>query len=379
VTVVALLSAAYPPKRCGVGAHTFFLAKGLTSLGHEVHVVTEASDRAPTPNAGVAVHPIPSWWTPGGFDSLAETLSSLRPDIVHVQLPNEAPHKVRLGLPTTIRRLRRKGYRVVLTLHEMTEGKPASYARGLLLAPAAHLTIFPNPYDLRAARRLLPWAWGRFHHVPLGPTLPLPELEAPPEADPNRLGFLGFLNAQKGMLDLLQALQQVKVAWPEVRLDILTSIDPADSYHRGVLERIAALGLEGHVEVRHKLEAADIQRAVQACTYTCLPFTDGATFRRSTVLEALAAGTALVTTTGPRVPPALVHGETAWLTEGNPGALAAALLALRADPVRTRRLRGGALAVAKRHRWAAIAAETHACYKRALHGRTEGKMKEKRA
>ena len=117
-----------------------------------------------------------------------------------------------------------------------------------------------------------------------------------------------------------------------------------------------------------------------ACDAVALPFLDGASARRGTLMAALAHGLPIVSTL-PERRSGLAGPATVWLGSGpgavalrdgesillvppdDPDALAAALARLSDDPDLRTRLAAGAGAVRDRIAWPALAGETARIYR----------------
>jgi len=216
----------------------------------------------------------------------------------------------------------------------------------------------------------LPWAARRFVNVANGIS-PAPHTR--PREDVRRgLGVapgqplvlsVGSLTRQKAQEVLLEAFAAAAVAAPGARLVIA-----GDGPLRASLEaRVAALGIGARVTLAGAREdAADLMDACDAFVLSSeregLPMT---------VLEAMRAGRAVVSTRIGGTPEAVVDGETGLLAPvGDAAALGRALGALLADPERRR-----ALGEAGRRRWierftaARMVADTEALYRTDLGAR----------
>jgi glycosyltransferase involved in cell wall biosynthesis len=93
-------------------------------------------------------------------------------------------------------------------------------------------------------------------------------------------------------------------------------------------------------------------RALGEAAFAYLPFPDGASERRGSLLACLAAGNVVVTTRGPQTPSAL---DGAVRYAASPHEAAEVLGALAADERAVARLRAAAMAFAARFSWESIA------------------------
>ena len=132
----------------------------------------------------------------------------------------------------------------------------------------------------------------------------------------------------KGHLDLVDAARVVVAAEPSARFLLAGSDGGALP---SVRKRIAASSLGAHVELSGF--AREVPRLLEAAAFFVLPsHQEGFP---NVVLEAMAAGRAVVATAVGGVPEAVEDGVTGLLVPpGNPEALAAAILVLLRDPVR---------------------------------------------
>ena len=100
---------------------------------------------------------------------------------------------------------------------------------------------------------------------------------------------------------------------------------------------------------------------ISAADLMVMPYRDGASLRRGTLMAAMAHGRPLITTTPAARTPELVHGENVWLVPpGDAVALAAAMEALVAAPARRDKLGAAAAVTAEQFTWDKIAARTAA-------------------
>jgi glycosyltransferase involved in cell wall biosynthesis len=200
------------------------------------------------------------------------------------------------------------------------------------------------------------------------------------------VGYFGFLNPSKGVPTLLEAIGQLATQTPErpVRLAMIgaeTGVsNPTDlAQARTVHDTIEHEHLAERIVRTGYLAPPDLSATLLACDAIALPFLDGASARRGTLMAALAHGLPIVSTLPARQSP-VAGPATVWLGSG-PGAasvrdgeaillvppddasaLAVALGRLRDDVALRSRLAAGAREVAARISWPSLAEETLRIY-----------------
>jgi glycosyltransferase involved in cell wall biosynthesis len=132
------------------------------------------------------------------------------------------------------------------------------------------------------------------------------------------IGCVARLSPEKGQAVLLQAVQLLRAKYPQVRLLLI-----GEGEDRTRLRRLAdQLGLDG--AVRFLGMRSDVPELIASCDLVALPsLQEGSPLA---LVEALAAGKAVVATETGAVPELIQHGHTGLLVPpGNPRVLSAAL------------------------------------------------------
>jgi len=391
---LCFLTGEYPPMQGGVADHTAHLARQLSDLGVEVLVLTShkaagaAPDR-PGRDPRVVVYPTVGSWGFSCWRHIGRFLAEQRPDVLHIQYQAAAYDLagwVNL-LPWRLRRQRNRP-RLVVTFHDLrvpylfSKAGPLRWRAILWLARYADGVIVTNAEDAQTLHRY-PWS-GHVQLVPLGSNVePAPPPGYERLAWRRRLGiaddelllaYFGFLNQSKGGETLVLALDQLRQRnCPASLLMIggqVGDVDPSNqAYAERVRQLIHARGLGERVHWTGFVSPDEVSAHLLAADAVVMPYQDGVSFRRTTLIAALRHGCPVVTTQ-PAVPlPELRDGENVLLVRaGDPGALAEALSRLAGDAELRARLAAGALELGRGFDWSHVTQQTLAVYRRVMGG-----------
>jgi glycosyltransferase involved in cell wall biosynthesis len=397
---IGIVTGEYPPAVGGVGDHTARLAHELVRRGHHVDVVTTAgavSDTAEewsTGGGGHRVRRVVPRWDWRILASLPRMATRYAWDVLHVQYQPAAYglHPAVNVLPLWLRRLQRvrrqaPSLALVTTFHDLRvpyvlpKAEPLRRLAVRTLATHSHGAIAVAEEDVQA---LTAWTAGSGRraivaHVPLGNHFD----EAPPaDFDRDRwrsqigaapggfvVGHLGFVNRSKAIDSLLRATDSLLREGSDVRLlmigDELGASDVTNrAYLAEVRQLVGALGLAHHLHWTGHQSAAKVAGWLRCCDVVALPFAEGASLRRTSLIAAWAHGCPVLTTkprwpagwvAEPLLPAAVVPAPT-------PAALVGALRDLLAQPARRRALATAGQAYGARFAWPEVTRQTEAVY-----------------
>ncbi|SDS60633.1 Glycosyltransferase involved in cell wall bisynthesis [Friedmanniella luteola] len=352
----------YPEYINGAATFTARLAGGLAARGHTVDLVWPSVDGRPHYgfDAGVRVHRVSSLRLPTSAAIRTSTpwavsrevraiLGFARPDVVHVQ------SHFALGR-ALVRSAKAAGLPVLATNHFMPENlthhvpllrhasRPAARAAWNDLARvyrAADAITAPTEraVQLLAAATDLP----RAEAVSCGIDLDRFRPAGPASVEPATLLFVGRLEQEKHVDDLLRAFARVPVT-QGARLEVVGM-----GSQRAELEALARqLALAGRVLFRGAVSDDELLRAYQRATVFVMPGT--AELQSLATLEAMAAGCPVVAADAMALPHLVGHGDNGYLVRpGDLPGLADALGALLADAPLRRRMGAASRARAARH------------------------------
>ena len=265
---------------------------------------------------------------------------------------------------------------VVTTFHDLRvpylfpKAGPLRWRANLELARRSDRAIVTNAEDHRRLSQIGDLA-GRLVEIPIGANIrPMPPAGYDRATQRARWGigpedlllcYFGFLNDSKGGEELMHATARLAEAGLPVHLLMiggqLGASDPTNAAYlqrvqalivaQGIVDRVHWTGFTGEAEVSANLLASDI---------AVLPYRDGVSFRRGSLMACLAHGLPIVSTRPAVVTSELAHGENIWLVPaGSPQLLADGIQTLWRDAILRQRLGEGARRLASDFTWDAIA------------------------
>lgn len=393
---IGLVTGEYPPMQGGLGDYTRELARALIDLGHDVVVITSAqlADRAD--DASIHVEPIVRNWSWRCWHTIADAAQRFDLDVLNIQY-EPAAYAMQVGInffPWWYAR-RSKHIPIVTTFHDLLVPYLFPKAGRLRwkvveqLARRSDAVIVTNEEDrLRmTADSRQPTAGfqaptSNLQLIPIGSNIhqvALTNFDREVErarwgADQKDwlIGYFGFLSMSKGGQILMQTLAILIEQGHAARLLLIGgrsgSSDPQNvRYAAEVDAAIASLGIGNCVRRTGFLEPAQVTAALRAVDVMALPYADGLSFRRGSLMAALTHGKAIVSTQPSITLPEVIDAENCLLVEReNAAALAEGIRRVMCEPHLRARLENGASELSRQFSWGTIAARTVEVYRGVL-------------
>jgi glycosyltransferase involved in cell wall biosynthesis len=350
----------------GVGAHCRELARELSDQGHAVFVYSDS--RAAESDRRIAMTHTRRGWGLRTVRQINQWAHNNRLDVLNLHFQTAAYQMSPFihWLPDSLQSP------VVTTFHDLRfpylfpKAGPLRDWIVMRLARVSEGVISTNHEDFE-----------RLKHLPRAALIPIGSSvrgELPPDfdrtatrakygagADDFVVAHFGFINHTKGVDTLLEAARLTLDSGVPVKIFLIGgrtgSSDPTNAAYADEIERkAAALGLAERITWTGFLDDAEAAAAFAACDVVALLFTDGASYRRSSLMAAIRHGCAILTTTPAVHIPAFQDGSNMGLVPpGDVKATAAVLRELSGDAGQILKLKEGVGALANEFAWDKIA------------------------
>jgi glycosyltransferase involved in cell wall biosynthesis len=256
---------------------------------------------------GIAISPVDiGRWGVQHVPTLLQQVAAQRPDAILMQYPTDAFNKA-LGphFFATVQRLAP----FYVTLHEFALANALRRLSTAVLIARARGVIMTAETEQRALTRWYPWSRRKTHIIPIGANFPgLPWQPI----DPPIVACFGQIRPEKGIEEFIAICKAIVARHPQVRFVLVGSQVPkfAD-YYRHIANEAQQQG----IAVQSALATEDVPAFLRTVTVAVLPFPSGASFRRGSLLAAMACGVPIVTLQGDETPNDMVKllqpGQTA--------------------------------------------------------------------
>lgn len=377
---IGIITGEYPPMQGGVGAYTRILAQHYAQLGHDVFLYADHRAREANPHIHLTA-PVKRW--------NIKTLLHIRAwasqhqlDVVNLQFETAAYqmsgwiHFLPLFLPNVP---------LVTTFHDLLTPylfPKAGALRGKIvnyLADRSSGVIVTNHEDYDKQSHLKQIAL-----IPIGSNIPdtLPaEYDRPTwrkkagaNEDEFLIAYFGFLNQSKGVDRLLKDTADLLQAGYKLKLvligDRVGTSDSANIHYAQTIDKlITDLQLTPFITWTGFIDEAEVSAYLQSADAVALPFTDGASYRRGTLMAAIQHNRPIITTAPKVAIPQFVDQENMlFATSDHDGNLTIApcIQALYQQPALASRLQAGTQSLAQYFQWDSITAQTLAFFQQVI-------------
>lgn len=362
---IGIVTGEYPPMQGGVGAYTHILAQEFAQLGHQVQVFS--SSQAGNKDVPLA-NPVMKWnWR--SLRQIKQWAAAQHLDVISLQFQTAA-YQMSPWIHFLPQYL--KPVPVITTFHDLRfpylfpkAGKLRNWIVRHLARTSAGV-IATNHEDLLtlaaiANKTLIPIGSNILTPLPKDFNAAVWRKRASADTDDFLIAYFGFINRSKGVDELLSALHLLIQQAVPCKLIMIGghtgTSDPTNAaYFNEIEQKIAQLGLQSAIHWTGYVHDEAVSAYLAAADGVALPFLDGASYRRGTLMAAIYHHCAIVTTE-PQSPIAnfVTRQNMLLVPPGNAQALAQALGDLYNSPDLQQTLREGVQTLTATFDWRTIA------------------------
>lgn len=264
-----MVTGSYPPDTCGVGDYTHQLKLALHTRGVQAELIYGVN------------------WDMAHFKTINRKVCKMGPDLIHIQYPT-----VGYGSGLTPQLLCISNSCIV-TLHEVSQ---AHYLRKfslyLFFIFAKHL-IFTSLYEQDYASKLAPWIRRKSSIIPIGSNI---RHYSHSSIRKNYcIGYFGIIGPGKGLEQVIVLAKLIKDNSLDFNIYIIGLPNPnVPDYYQELRLKSGELPIIWKVGLAEE-EVAELLSEIPVAY---MPFPDGVSERRSSLLALLANGVVTITTKG---------------------------------------------------------------------------------
>ncbi|MDH5666810.1 MAG: hypothetical protein OEY86_02215 [Nitrospira sp.] len=272
---IAMITGSYPPNVCGAGDYTERLVNSLEQRGLSVEVITGGR------------------WGLSDAPAVLKRIKVCGADITHIQYPTVGygrqlgPQLIGLAM------------RGVVTIHEASQTHVLRRLSLFPLLSSRHI-VFTNSYERDYVSGIAPWVRDRSSVIPIGSNIA--QGKAGDERGLNEVIYFGLIRPAKGLEEVVDLAAMIKQRALGMTVRIVgLSLKEHESYLDGLRRKAADLPMVWELGLSDQ-ETAD---RIATASIAYVPFPDGASERRGSLLALLANGVVTVTTRGAHTPQVL--------------------------------------------------------------------------
>ena len=261
---IAMVVGSYPPDICGVGDYTYCLVKALKIYECDIEVITNYK------------------WSIKEFKIIEKKLKGF--DIVHIQYPSigygySLLPQIFSGMPN-----------VILTLHEISQAK---ILRKISLIPffcQAKNIIYTNDFERNYVSKLNDLFNINTFVIPIGSNIPFMNIE---KKDKKKIVSFGLIRKNKGLENVIALAQEIERRKLPYIIQIIGQVEKKQiEYFNEVKNKDAC------IEWKIGCNENDVAQLLAEAMFGYLPFPDGASERRGSLIALLLNKVIVITQKG---------------------------------------------------------------------------------
>jgi glycosyltransferase involved in cell wall biosynthesis len=299
---ILVITGTYPPDKCGVGDFTSKLYNSLLEVNENNDIYLLSSNKLIKNGNPLDLKPLR--WNFFDIRRTLEIIASINPSIIDFQFPTLSYRKS-VAILFLITRLKLRGFRIVITLHEYSySSKLAQFRTNFLLRSAYRLVVVDELYKTDLVRSKRANAEDVLY-IPVGSSIGRSQLsdEGIQLLRKKYIGssglliaYFGFIIPAKGVETLIQLGEVLKQQNRIFKIIIAAELKADDKYHQELAKLISAKGLENEFIVTGYLPSNEVADLLRSMDVVVFPFVKGISTRNTSVLAALNQGVNVIST-----------------------------------------------------------------------------------
>ncbi|MDZ7798469.1 MAG: glycosyltransferase [Patescibacteria group bacterium] len=304
---ICLIVGNLPPTKCGIADYTWKLLLSLKNYPNiKISVITGNNSyiNKKTPD-DLKIYPIIKKWNIFSFNKIKAIIKKNNPDIIHFQHPSKKYGKnlFQFILPAIL-----KGYfknkKIMTTIHEYSQSPWYAKPWIRLLVLFSDYLIFTSQNEKNALLVNKNNKPNKIIHI--GSNIEKVNFEKNKLQEKKLellkgykflLGYFGFVDSSKGLEELFNFMNNAKNKI--FKLIIIGELNRNNNYHCKLLKYIENNNLENSIKITGYLSAREVSKILSVLNICVLPYKEGATLRRGSLLTALAHNLPVITKKGP--------------------------------------------------------------------------------
>ena len=378
---ICMVSPNYPPNqfKCGVGDYTYHLCQTMYHQGHEIVVIASTQYLASQNETNIQVIPFAHSWDLRTLLKFRHWVTRQDIDIVNIQYsPSLYGPNFKL-LPLLLYNL----VPVVTTFHTLMGGTAYNKLLAWILLSCSTKSISANEEVTYLINKRFQYLKGKVVEIPIGSNITPPGLDARrcrtvvcerlnAPLDTLLLTHFGLFYPGKGVETLLRAVRLLREYCPAFRLLMIGGLWPgAESYYEQLRALATEYQLDRWVHWIGYCPVEEVSTYLLASDLCVLPYDDGISSRRGSLMAALAHCVPVIST-HPRIPSAYFKdGENVSLVPPrDPEALRDRIMELMMAAQKRTGLSQNGVQLLRVFAWPRIGQQTLELYAQVSHSRT---------
>ncbi len=269
-----MICGSFPPVACGIGDYTEKLINAMNNFDIEIELMANID------------------FSLSQTFKIIKRIKQINPNIIHIQYPAQG---FGYGILPQILSLR---FKTIVTIHEVSQFHPI---RKLWLIPFTLRSnlIFTTKYELDYLKKIFPWFKNKSFIIPIGSNIVPTDLPVIKNRNTSEIISFGLIRPKKGIEKVLELAKLLKEHNSNYSIKIIGKVFKDNtSYY----EKLRKSSLDLPIKWLINLSEKDVELEISKHLFAYLPFPDGASERRTSLLAMFSSNLLVFTTKGKFTP-----------------------------------------------------------------------------